>query len=187
VASHHRLIFLIFFVIFIFRPSFCFGSVQIKNHLNVSINQTAIFEIMFWSDKEEEITFSYEINKPADVMIIPNPLVLSPNKKDGEMIIGEKTYNVSKVKILVIPRDEGRYEINLTTKTQAKAKGINVVDERKFKFILDVGEIDFEKKEDITKNIPSGYFYLPSQGKEIFEILILILIIVISVLIYKIS
>jgi len=181
------MIFIVFFVFFLFSQVFGFGCIQTKNQLKAGINQTAIFEIIFWSDKEEEILFSYEINKPAEVMIIPNPLTLSPNKKEGEIVIGGKIYNVTKVKILVIPRESGKYEINLTTSTQVQPKGINVVDERKFSFVLDVEGKNFEDVEEEKINQPFQFLHSPNFIREILTAFALILIILVSFIIYKIS
>ena len=87
---HHKIFMILVFKLFLLNPIFAFGCAPTKTHMKVDKNQVAVFEIMFWSDIEEEIRFDYRSDKDLDITVIPNPLLLNSLKKDGEFRIGDK-------------------------------------------------------------------------------------------------
>jgi len=180
------------FTLFLLNPIFAFGCVPTKTYMKVDKNQVAVFEIMFWSDIEEEIRFDYKSDKELDVTVIPNPLLLNPLKKDGEFRIGDKVYNITKVKLLVFSKKPGKYEIYLTAYKEIQPRGINVVDERTFRFVLEVdggkkevNEAETVERKEEASNINSDLS--ENLSKNILPIVFIIVILIISFLVYRFS
>lgn len=193
-AHLHKIFSLVAFFILVFHEVFAFGSLPISSYSKTKVGETVTFEILFWSDVPEKINFYADSNENFLVNILPNPLYLNPFKRDGEILIGGKPYNVTKVRVFVTPKSVGNFSVILHARKDVPTKDITFVDERVFKFSIEV--IGNQEKETnhqesqhaiITKENSSETNKQQDNTQMFIFIFLIVLIIFISILIFKYS
>ena len=192
-AHLHKIFSLITFFILVFQVAFAFGSLPISSYAKTKVGETVAFEILFWSDVPEKINFYADINENFLVNILPNPLYLSPFKKDGEILVGGKPHNVTKVRVFVTPKSVGNFSVILHARKDIPTKDITFVDERVFKFSIEV--LGNQEKESNSRE--SRHAIITEEGPretnkqqdntQMLIFIFLVLIIFISILIFKYS
>ena len=189
-AILHKLLAFLTFSFIAFHAVFAYGSLLPSNYAKVNVGEIAEFDILFWTEVSEKINFYAQNTENVTTIIIPNPLILNPYNKDGEIVIGGKVYNVSMVKVLITPKISGKFEVVVFATRDIQARNITFVDERAFKFVVESGKFQ-EKEQKILEVIPktnSGKMQENQNSLElIVYLLIFILILIISFLIYKYS
>lgn len=193
--AHLRKIFsLVMFFILVFHAAFAYGSLPISSYAKTKVGETVTFEILFWSDVPEKINFYADSNENFLINILPNPLYFSPFKRDGEILIGGKSYNVTKVRVLVTPKSVGNFSVILQARKDVPTKDITFVDERVFEFSIEVlgnQEKEANPQESqhaiITKENPSEISKQQDNTQMFIFIFLTVLIIFISILIFKYS
>jgi hypothetical protein len=182
------------FFILVFHEAFAYGSLPISSYAKTKVGETVTFEILFWSDVPEKINFYADSNENFLINILPNPLYLSPFKRDGEILVGGKPYNVTKVRVFVTPKSVGNFSFILHARKDIPTKDITFVDERVFKFSIEV--LGNQEKETnpqesqhtiITKESQSETNKQQESTQMLFFIFLIVLIIFISILIFKYS
>jgi hypothetical protein len=183
----------VFFVL-VFHEAFAYGTLPISSYAKTKVGETVTFEILFWSNVPEKINFYADSNENFLINILPNPLYLNPFKRDGEILVGGKPYNVTKVRVFVIPKSAGNFSVILHARKDVPTKDITFVDERIFKFYIEV--LGNQEKETnpqesqhaiITKENPSETNKQKGNSQTFFFIFLIVLIIFISILIFKYS
>jgi len=190
VALFHNLLAFITFSLLAFHAAFAYGSLLPSNYAKVNVGETAEFDILFWSEDIEKINFYAQNTENLTVIVIPNPLTLNPYEKDGEIVIGGRVYNVTKVKVLIMPKISGKFEVFVFATKDVQTKDITFVDKRAFRFVVESGEFqESEQKslEAISKASSREISKDQNASELIFFLLLLILIPLVSFLIYKYS
>ena len=191
-AIFHKILALVLFLVFVLQAAYAYGSLATSSYAKTKVGETAIFEILFWSENQEEITFHVNSSDKLLVNILPNPLLLNPFRKDGEIVFGGKIHNVSKVKVFVTPKDVGRFDIEIFARREVPVKGITFVDERVFKFVVETETQEIQEKEgkiqESQEPVLAPHFSKTSTNNQtIIFALLVILIIFVSFLIYRYS
>lgn len=193
-ARLHKIFPLVMFLILVFHEAFAYGSLPISSYAKTKVGETVTFEILFWSDFPEKINFYTDSNENFLINILPNPLYLSPFKRDGEILVGGKPYNVTKVRVFVTPKSVGNFSVILHARKDIPTKDITFVDERVFKFSIEV--LGNQEKETnpqesqhaiITKESQSETNKQQDNTQMLLFIFLIVLIIFISILIFKYS
>jgi hypothetical protein len=183
----HKTLAFITFLFYVFHVAFAYGSLVPSNYAKTKVGETVIFEILFWSDSPEKINF-YADNNNLTVNILPNPLYLNPYRKDGEILVGGKSRNITKVRVFIVPKAEGKFNVTVSAKKEVPVKDITFIDERAFRFFVETEGIQEIKNitQTISSTITSNVSKEPAAQSFIF-VLLIILIVVISLLIYRYS
>jgi hypothetical protein len=184
----HKALTLITFLFCIFHVAFAYGSLITSNYAKTKVGEMVTFEILFWSDSPEKINF-YADNNNLTVNILPNPLYLNPYRKDGEILVGGKSRNITKVRVFIVPKAEGKFNVTIFARKEIPVKDITFIDERVFRFFVETEGI--QEIKNITQETPSTISSnvskeSTSQQSFIF-VLLIILIVVVSLLIYRYS
>lgn len=184
----HRIFSLVTFFAFVFQAAFAYGCLPTLNYAKAKVGEMITFEILFWSDNVEKINFYADNNENFAVNILPNPLYLNRYRKDGEILIGGRLYNVTKVRVFVVPKSEGNFNVSVYARKEVPAKDITFVEERVFRFFVEAegsGE-----KANITGKVLQPIIFSEKlkerrNKSEFVFILLAILIVLISFLVYK--
>jgi hypothetical protein len=184
----HKTLAFITFLFCIFHVAFAYGSLVTSSYAKTKVGEMVTFEILFWSDVPEKINF-YPDNTNLTVNILPNPLYLNPYRKDGEILVGGKPHNITKVRVFIVPKAEGKFNVTVFAKKEIPVKDITFIDERAFRFFVETKGV--QEIKNITREAPSTISSnvskeSTSQQSFIF-VLLVILIVVISLLIYRYS
>jgi len=183
----HKALALLTFLFCLFDVVLAYGSLVTSNYAKTKIGEMAAFEILFWSNSPEKINFYVDSNN-LTINILPNPLYLNPYRKDGEILVGGKPYNITKVRVFIVPKSEGKFNVTIFARKEIPVKNITFIEERAFRFfvetegIQEIKNITQESQPTITSNVSKE----PTSQSFIFVFLV-ILIIVVSLLIYKYS
>jgi hypothetical protein len=187
-ADLHKTLAFITFLFCVFHVAFAYGSLITSNYAKTKVGEMATFEILFWSDVPEKINF-YADNNNLTINILPNPLYLNPYRRDGEILVGGKPYNITKVIVFIVPKAEGKFNVTVFAKKEIPVKNITFIDERAFRFFVETEGI--QEIKNITQETPltiSSNVSKESTNQQSFIfVLLVILIVVISLLIYRYS
>ncbi len=174
------------------------GTVVKKEIAYIKIGETAKFEIIFWNVEEEPYKIELEVKEaPKDwtIFIQPKEFLLSTSTGNQHMSLPYTDKNVKAFQVNIFVKPEkiekgGRYEITLTAKAGSPEKGISFFQERDFKLFvyLTGAQEKIEKIEPFEKNetnLQSGKLIEEIDLKPLFAILATILILLLSLIIYK--
>jgi hypothetical protein len=183
----HKALAFMTFLFCIFHVAFAYGSLVTSNYAKTKVGEMVTFEILFWSDVPEKINF-YVDNNNLTVNILPNPLYLNPYRKDGEILVGGKSRNITKVRVFIVPKAEGRFNVTIFARKEIPVKDITFIDERVFRFFVETEGIQEIKNitQETSSTITSNVSKEPTNQSFIF-VLLIILIVVVSLLIYRYS
>lgn len=181
------------------------GSIAKNNHVNLINNESARFELLFWSAQDEIL--QVEIKKkqvPDEWLVIIVPEYFEISKSTGNQYIfvpGIRNYiKATPVSIVVKPppdESRGKYEIILDAVAGSGNNGLSFFPTAAFKLTVNIGpggdqafaESSKEiSSEAVQENNTAPFFEETRENEEInliyYELLI---IIIIALLIYKFS
>jgi hypothetical protein len=158
---------------------------------------TANFQILVWTVEEKPFLIKAEVvDAPKDLVILvsPNETLLT-NSPLGDVEVVNLPGKVVKALVIKIfakvpsDRKEGKYNFSISLSAGNPGKGISMLQERKFRFTIEVEKVGI--LESIGKFISSGVGSITGMATKTAErpdlLLFVIVIIVISILIYKYS
>lgn len=141
------------------------GTIKKNEYAEARPGETAIFTILFWStDNTVPIKLTpVKIPENWSVMIRPDDFILNRSKPESPPYTEAEYFNspdgaikTIPVKVYVsVPRSEklGTYEILVSASAGSVGKEISVLQERVFKFVVDVGSV---RGEGISRLLDLG-------------------------------
>lgn len=141
------------------------GTIKKNEYAEARPGETAIFTILFWStDNTVPVKLTpVKIPENWSVMIRPDDFILNRSKPESPPYTEAEYFNspdgaikTIPVKVYVsVPRSEklGTYEILVSASAGSVGKEISVLQERVFKFVVDVGSV---RGEGISRLLDLG-------------------------------
>jgi len=200
------LIVILFFVIASSRVyAISMGALVKNDFAKIAVDESAKFKILFWN-LENEYILELDVKEAPEnwlVLIEPNNFALnsSVGKEQIKLPYLTESVKATPTNIIVKPPvsvEPGEYELILTAKSKLPTEGIEVSQERVFKFKVEIENPLFFKEAESQNNnnharsdssFPTAEVILERKDENFnyFYLIFILVIILISFLIYKYS
>jgi len=168
-------------ILSLFTPSFSLGGLQKQKWIQLGLYEKKEIEILVWSDREEEIEVKSISPEEIKVFIPIKNIKIDPMKGEEIIVLGEKYFNASLLKVQIYSEKEGIYPFSIILTTRSFLSGVSTNKELVFNFIANVSSKSRKIEKDLVWNINE----VNDKDSIIVLIIGFVIIFLISYLIYK--
>ncbi|MCS7093969.1 MAG: hypothetical protein RMJ18_02190 [Candidatus Aenigmarchaeota archaeon] len=173
--------FIIFLYFCFFSSTYGFAGLQKQKSMNLKVNETGVFEILLWSDREEVVFLNVTSPKELLVTGFPDRVKLSKDSGDEIIVLGESYRNATKIAFFVKPISSGSLNFSVRIFSVSDLEGLVTKKEIVFNFFVNSTEPKFEG----SLNGDSGFLDIEVEQNYIMLLTLVFLILLTSFLIYK--